>query len=924
MARRHACHPLTNLTRRSKFLVTSSFGTMAINNNKKGSKKAVKAKKDKAKFTKATRDLKSRHLAAVCAEINSRRGSNGRIPRGEMAKVFQEYKPIYSWLTIDIIKKGLNKSKLDPSIISIYNDTAVISDLTDTTTGTSAADISSFPPPASIGFVSNSNTSDPSENTTKKIGRPKGTTVKASRERMERIEDMTNSIVMEWKEKVDQKTGRMPNKALDLLIEEKKQQYNLNDVTISKSLVRQRIQKNRLVCNKHSGTLTPIAPVEKYLVAIIQSMSRLRQPLNVSQGLALANSLVQGTEWEQIILDFKKKRGWKETASDGEKNQVLGQAWYRGFWKRNKHLLERKKGQKFARERSEWSVYRNFVQMYDEVYEAMVYAGVAIELAEPVWVNEKQEETDEQGKFGQKATHLLVRPDYVIFVDECGCNTSQEGDGAVGGERKIVIRGTVPKESASTNSTHFTLLGFTAATGEPVMCAVIIAAKTLRPEVITGLDIFAPKEGNEMDPEFYVRNTGPGKMYPCGPTCTYRGKEVPCLVCNTENGSITSDLLKLFLEKMDKLDLFPRNEHGTKPFLLLDGHGSRLELPFLQYINTPIHEWVVCIGVPYGTSYWQVGDSAEQNGSYKMALTKSKRNLVLKKQRSCMNNPRIDTHEIMVVVNDAWNNSFARVEYNQKAIAARGWNPLTRNLLDHPEIAITKETSPDEGSNNQGHSTASVAATLNFSNGLAHTCISDIIQNIDLAAVREHIRANQDEGRDALEKLTEAKKLSAGTVFKSGRVYLGPEVLQVQLERKRIRDEKEKEAMVRREDNLNKKKAREQREQEVRQRRANDNEKKRKEYEKIMNEVGHLNPSSWTKAQLKVLVSYKKQKTDDWRLPTTVAGLLEKWEIIKDRLAPAGEETLQPPQQQEQVNGDDDDDEDFMEEEDENNAIEEV
>jgi hypothetical protein len=99
---------------------------------------------------------------------------------------------------------------------------------------------------------------------------------------------------------------------------------------------------------------------------------------------------------------------------------------------------------------------------------------------------------------------------------------------------------------------------------------------------------------------------------------------------------------------------------------------------------------------------------------------------------------------------------------------------------------------------------------------------------------------------------------------------------------------------------------------------------RRKEYEKIMNEVGHLNPSSWTKAQLKVLVSYKKQKTDDWRLPTTVAGLLEKWEIIKDRLAPAGEETLQPPQQQEQVNGDDDDDEDFMEEEDENNAIEEV
>jgi hypothetical protein len=36
------------------------------------------------------------------------------------------------------------------------------------------------------------------------------------------------------------------------------------------------------------------------------------------------------------------------------------------------------------------------------------------------------------------------------------------------------------------------------------------------------------------------------------------------------------------------------------------------------------------IGVPYGMSYWQVGDSLEQNGSYKMALIRSKNEIVLK------------------------------------------------------------------------------------------------------------------------------------------------------------------------------------------------------------------------------------------------------------------------------------------------------
>jgi hypothetical protein len=42
-------------------------------------------------------------------------------------------------------------------------------------------------------------------------------------------------------------------------------------------------------------------------------------------------------------------------------------------------------------------------------------------------------------------------------------------------------------------------------------------------------------------------------------------------------------------------------------------------------------------------------------------------------------------------INEAWKKLFARVEFNKDAIAARGWYPLTRNLLDHPEISATKE-----------------------------------------------------------------------------------------------------------------------------------------------------------------------------------------------------------------------------------------
>jgi hypothetical protein len=67
--------------------------------------------------------------------------------------------------------------------------------------------------------------------------------------------------------------------------------------------------------------------------------------------------------------------------------------------------------------------------MYDEVFsKAMVKSGVAEKLSEPLWVDEKQQATKEENAFGQNSTHLLLHPEYVVFVDEVGCNTSQEGD----------------------------------------------------------------------------------------------------------------------------------------------------------------------------------------------------------------------------------------------------------------------------------------------------------------------------------------------------------------------------------------------------------------------------------------------------------------------------------------------------------------
>ena len=106
-------------------------------------------------------------------------------------------------------------------------------------------------------------------------------------------------------------------------------------------------------------------------------------------------------------------------------------------------------------------------------------------------------------------------------------------------------------------------------------------------------------------------------------------EKIETFVTCSESGSVTSEILRDSLKQIDSQLTFDRTE--AIPFLLLDGHGSRFQLPFLDYVTVDDTRWTVCIGVPYGTHVWQVADSSEQNGAFKMALTKAKQNVVDKK-----------------------------------------------------------------------------------------------------------------------------------------------------------------------------------------------------------------------------------------------------------------------------------------------------
>ena len=83
----------------------------------------------------------------------------------------------------------------------------------------------------------------------------------------------------------------------------------------------------------------------------------------------------------------------------------------------------------------------------------------------------------------------------------------------------------------------------------------------------------------------------------------------------------------------------------------------------------------MCIGVPYGTHKWQVGDSSQQNGMFKMMVTKFKRQLITWKSMNQSGRPDVLPEDIISIVNYAWDHSFANVEGNKQAILSRGWYP---------------------------------------------------------------------------------------------------------------------------------------------------------------------------------------------------------------------------------------------------------
>ena len=169
----------------------------------------------------------------------------------------------------------------------------------------------------------------------------------------------------------------------------------------------------------------------------------------------------------------------------------------------NEHKIVTKKGAKYELDRDKWTTYANFTDMYKYIYEEMEDAKVATPYDAPMWQDYDGNPCLEKDAFGCKVTHNLTHPEMCVVMDEVGGNTSQKGDGHIGGELLVCAKGMIPKKKVNTKDKHFTVLGLTALNGDAIMCVVIFAGIREQAVVDTGMDVFAQQEGEVSDDGFY-------------------------------------------------------------------------------------------------------------------------------------------------------------------------------------------------------------------------------------------------------------------------------------------------------------------------------------------------------------------------------------------------------------------------------------
>ena len=132
----------------------------------------------------------------------------------------------------------------------------------------------------------------------------------------------------------------------------------------------------------------------------------------------------------QEELNCVNRYWYLKLCDDSNNHDTTSLGWWRGFKIRHGDKIVRKKGERFASTRSDWTKLSNILQMYNVVDDELVDACVESWRETPVYTDRhgnKVEESDPE-RFGWEQNVKIDYPNYLMFADKTGCITNMKMD----------------------------------------------------------------------------------------------------------------------------------------------------------------------------------------------------------------------------------------------------------------------------------------------------------------------------------------------------------------------------------------------------------------------------------------------------------------------------------------------------------------
>ena len=213
-------------------------------------------------------------------------------------------------------------------------------------------------------------------------GRKKGSTVSAKQQYLQNIGDATTHAAIKFNDirgEAKRNGLKVPNGTLAKVITETEELYKVAPGTLSARTIIYRVEKKNLN-GSHCNRTSPLHEIEPFIVDCIIRSYKICHAMTKTDIILLTQEIISGTIYEERLKECKELRKIEK------RTKMLGDAWFRGFMRRNRDKLRRSRVKVKDDKRHTWCTYENFDNMYDRVYEAMVDAMVAKHCEEEMMV----------------------------------------------------------------------------------------------------------------------------------------------------------------------------------------------------------------------------------------------------------------------------------------------------------------------------------------------------------------------------------------------------------------------------------------------------------------------------------------------------------------------------------------------------------